>query len=380
MRRSISLLAMALALAGMPAATAGPTPGGMASDNVEWLGYVPFDAGSAIGARKVDDYLYVTSAKNVTIYDVSVPESPTLSGIAPTGYDNPGGPLAFENEDVDTNGKILLFSQGFVAGGPLVIFDVEDKTSPREISRIEGFSNHTVTCVMDCKYAYGSEGPIVDLRDPSQPKVVGDWGGNGHDLTEVAPGLVLCSCGGSGLTYLDGRKNILKPKVVAQSPPLGNGEYIHSNEWGQKGKDRFVVSTAETWVPAVDSRCTENSGGITTWDASKWKKTHTFTEIDTVRPTAGTVVDGSLPVDALGCSAHWANIHPKFRNGGFVTAGYYQHGTRFFEIDRKGKIAEVGWFLPAGGATWAAYWISNEVVYSIDFTRGMDILRFNADA
>jgi hypothetical protein len=54
----------------------------------------------------------------------------------------------------------------------------------------------------------------------------------------------------------------------------------------------------------------------------------------------------------------------------------YEHGTRFLQVTRKGKIKERDWFLPIGGATSASYWVSKRIVYSVDYQRGVDILRY----
>lgn len=56
--------------------------------------------------------------------------------------------------------------------------------------------------------------------------------------------------------------------------------------------------------------------------------------------------------------------------------GWYEHGTRFLDVSSQGKIKEVGYFLPVGGSTSAAYWLNKEIVYSVDYNRGLDILRF----
>jgi hypothetical protein len=32
--------------------------------------------------------------------------------------------------------------------------------------------------------------------------------------------------------------------------------------------------------------------------------------------------------------------------------------------------------MPHGGSTGASYWITDEIVYSVDYARGIDILRF----
>jgi hypothetical protein len=60
-----------------------------------------------------------------------------------------------------------------------------------------------------------------------------------------------------------------------------------------------------------------------------------------------------------------------------VTLAYYDNGTRFLNVSGKGQIKEVGWFVPFGGVTSAPYWVTEEIVYAIDYTRGLDILRFN---
>lgn len=44
----------------------------------------------------------------------------------------------------------------------------------------------------------------------------------------------------------------------------------------------------------------------------------------------------------------------------------------------RGEIVQVGYFTPVGGSTIGSYWITDEIVYSIDITRGIDILRYTA--
>ena len=87
--------------------------------------------------------------------------------------------------------------------------------------------------------------------------------------------------------------------------------------------------------------------------------------------------DGNPPANGLGCSAHWFGAHPTFDNGGIVAMGYYEHGTRFLNVDKRGKISEVGYFMPIGGNTIATYWVSNKIVYSFDVQRGLDILEYS---
>jgi hypothetical protein len=92
----------------------------------------------------------------------------------------------------------------------------------------------------------------------------------------------------------------------------------------------------------------------------------------------GTWTDGSPAVNApFGCSSHWFTTHPDFKNGGLVAGSFYNHGTRFLKVDGKGKITEVGFFLPQGGGSSGSYWVNDRIVYSVDYQRGFDILKWN---
>jgi hypothetical protein len=133
----------------------------------------------------------------------------------------------------------------------------------------------------------------------------------------------------------------------------------------------------------LKARCNASNGPFMTYDASKWKKTKTFTHIDTFRVQNGTYADGSPAVNGLGCSAHWFESHSTFKNGGLVAVGYYEHGVRFIDVANDGKLSEAGYFLPHGGSTSAAYWASKKkderIVYSVDYTRGIDIIKWSGD-
>ena len=188
MKRTL-LLALAL-VAGVAAPSAQaavdlplPTPG-FASDNVEWLGNVPLHTDSAGRAWSTATSTSPAppSSRSTTR---GCPESPTLLSTTPM----PQMPY-FAEEDVDTNGEVLLVS----ANGTLNVVDVRDKTAPSVVGTL-GVDEHTISCVLDCTWAYGSEGTIVDLRDPRRPEVAGNWtksvpggGGSKHDVTEVSPG------------------------------------------------------------------------------------------------------------------------------------------------------------------------------------------------
>jgi hypothetical protein len=370
MRKIFAVLAVAaLAVSVAPRAGAGPSAGGLTSDNVEWVNYVPFDFGTASGAKIIGKHMYVTSWRNFSIYDVSDPVAPALIKTVPFGF-------YFENEDVDGNNKIMIFSEE-LPQSVLHVWDVEDKANPVELATLSGAGQHTMSCLQNCKWLYGSDGYIIDLRDPANPKKLkqmwtdGLQVGSPHDVNEVAPGVVLTSS--DPMLVLDTR-NPAKPKLLATAEPMT--EFIHSSKW-PGAKDKFALSTGETWLPAADAQCTESSGGFSTWDTSKWKKTHTFTKIETFRPPSGTYVDGHPPSgNTFGCSTHWFEPHPDFKNGGTVAVTFFNHGTHFMGVDKKGHISDDGFFVPHAGNAAAVEWLTKEIVYSIDLQRGFDILRY----
>ncbi|MEA2446859.1 MAG: hypothetical protein QOK47_496 [Actinomycetota bacterium] len=381
MKRLIALLGLAALVAvGVPA-TAGPSVGGNSSDNVEFIQFIPFEASTTTGARVEGNYLFITSWKSFSIYDIKDPLNPVRLSTTPFASDGTqgGDGFRFENEDVATNGKLLIFSEELPRSA-LYVYDIEDKENPSLISLSMGLGQHTMSCLLDCKWLYGSDGYIIDLRNPAKPVLAKEkWGdgmpaSGGHDVNEVAPGIVLTAT--DPMLLLDARKDPRHPKLLAAANPMG--EFIHSVQWPNLGTDKFAITSGETWVPGTDARCKPTSAGIGSWDTTNWKKTHTMKLVDVWRPTNGTGVDGSPPINApFGCSSHWFQQHPDFKNGGLVAAGFYNHGTRFLRIAKNGKISSEGWFVPHAGGTSGAYWITDRVVYAIDYQRGFDVLQYN---
>ena len=390
MKRIIaSIAAASLMLLGGVAAAQSPSQGGFSTENVTYKGFVPFEGATSTGVTIQGKYMYLTSWKNISIYDITDPLNPELQGTPfPIGF-------MFENENVAVSpkGEFLLFSES-LPNDILHIYNVEDKSNIQLLAEVEGAGDHTSDCILKCKWAYGSDGAITDLRDPANPKLMVDKDGaeldwrklatgesfSNHDITEVKNGLILTAPISGPFHYIDVR-NPLKPKVLALGEKVAEeGWLFHSAEWPRAGKDNFVLMQGEL---NAQTRCDDVTGPFLTYDARKWQKTRTFKAIDTYRVQNGTYVDGSPAVNGLGCSAHWFESHPTFKNGGLVVMGYYEHGTRFFDVDSKGKIEEAGWFLPHGGSTSAAYWVSEKkdanVVYSVDYTRGIDILEWTGD-
>jgi hypothetical protein len=358
-------LALSLLLLAAAAPSAGARPShdaGLTSPNVTYVATIPLDAGAATGARLVGKHLYVSGSKSLTIYDVSDPTLPKPLSAIPVGPNFPA-------EDVDTNGSVLLLNDEQLALGTLQVYDVRDKAKPALLATLPNMRDHTFTCVLGCKWAYGSRGSIVDLRDPAKPRLAGSWASlpknDGFDVTEVAPGLVLTAS--RTIRLLDARRNPARPVLVKKGTTRDN-RLIHSNRWPRGGKDKFFLVQGET---PFSGRCTANSGAIMTWDAK------TFRMVDEFRVTNGVLADGSPPAGPTGCTAMWFQQHPSFKDGGLVASGFFEHGVRFLDVSKKGEISEVGYYTPVAGSTIAAYWITPEIVYAIDLEKGIDILRYD---
>src|SRR3954463_8495535 len=79
-----------------------PVGDAVMSKNVEYLGSLKQDTGLTAGAKVIASMhrMFVTSGKNISIYDIANPASPKLLGSMKAN-------VAWENEEVPTNGKIL---------------------------------------------------------------------------------------------------------------------------------------------------------------------------------------------------------------------------------------------------------------------------------
>jgi hypothetical protein len=100
--------------------------------------------------------------------------------------------------------------------------------------------------------------------------------------------------------------------------------------------------------------------------------------IDDYYAKNGTYTDGNPPANPGigGCSSHWLEAHPDFKNGGIVAVAFFGHGVRLFEVTSTGKIKEHGYFIPYGSEAGAVYWVTDKIMYVLDYNRGIDILEY----
>jgi hypothetical protein len=388
--------APAAAQVGLPPLPNTPPDHAVMSDNVEYLGSIKQDIGMTTGAKIVGDRMFVTSGKNISIYDISDPASPKALG---SMYTN----IAWENEEVPTNGEVLAVASDFYslgvpecvmageAAGCVQFFDVRDPANIRQVGTIP-IANHTIECALDCQYFYGRVGTIVDARgvlDGTPPTVIGDWideldgqtvGGieihekSCHHIRELSPGILLTACQPFvvfSILAKDGASPA-HPKALYAGDAA---KFVHSARWPRDGKDKLLLTGGER---NFRGRCELNDSEFSVYSADGVKKTKNFELLSQVGPAGnGFYADGKPVAGPLGCSVHWFQEHPTFRNGGLVAISEYEDGVRFLQIGKDGSITEQGYFLSLGSSSSSPKWAGkDDVLYSIDYLRGIDILRW----
>ena len=394
----VRLIAVAIvcALVVPSTATANKTgPDWVSSDNVDYLGSIKQDIGLTTGAKVLDDRLFVTSGKNISIYDISRPEAPQPLGSMTVNVD-------WENEEVPTNGKVLAVASDFYSTDPACVaalrvtgcvqfFDVRDPSNIKEVGTIP-VANHTAECVLDCQWFYGRAGTIIDARgilDGRPPTIAGNWitelraqgvdSRSCHHMREIRPGVILTACQPFSVITVNPED---APGASPEHPKvLYTGEsdaFVHSARWPRNGRDKYVLIGGET---NFTGQCDGANGEFRTYSAAAVNdgKSTTFQgPLDRLQPAGnGTYVDGKPPANHLGCSVHWFQEHSTFRNGGLVALSEYEDGVRFLQIKPDGKVMEQGFFAPLGGSSSSPKWAaSGDVVYSLDYDRGIDIIRW----
>ena len=252
------------------------------SKNVEYLGSIQQDVGLTTGAKVIGDRLFVTSGKNISIYDISDPATPKPLGGMKVN-------VAWENEEVPTNGKVLAVASDFYSvgvpecvaamapDGCVQFFDVRDPANIKQVGTIP-IANHTAECALDCQYFYGKAGTIIDARgilDGTPPKVIGNWidelraqgvdEQSCHHIREIRPGVLLTACQPFAAISVnaDDGGSPTHPKVLYTGAAA---KFVHSARWPRQGADKFVLIGGEE---NFTGRCERNNSEFSVYSAEK---------------------------------------------------------------------------------------------------------------
>jgi LVIVD repeat len=392
----LAAVALAAALnAGTASAALAPAEPPLASSsNVHLLGHIP---GSAAGMNFKGHYAYVTGWSGVTVLDISKPASPEEVGALALPH--------FENEDVDLCGNTLIVVNDREAkdlGSVMYVVSIADPTSPKvEAVMPLGLtgngrgSGHIANFVKaDCSLAWidgGDHVEVVDLSKPTAPRSLGKFESAAsksdafrvsHDTERDSTGTIW-NVGGGGAAGYRLTADPLKPRLLGTTGKAGvnpsprNDFILHNSQ--RRGQTLLITEEDYIDQSEVPPGGCRGQGKFQTWDLWRLKK-------GLIRPRGtwqtelngmltGGAVDSKAPV-TVNCSSHWFDAR-----GGVAAVGWYEQGTRFLDYRAPSRIKQVGYYIPANGSTWAAYWAptdrKGQVVYTADAYRGVDVLRID---
>lgn len=376
---------LAVAAMAVPAQALPPLVGGaFASANVDWLGRLPEPG--AVGARFIGDTMYVTTSGGLRIYDASS-AIPVLVGALTLPH--------WENEDVDTNGSILLIAadHGF-APSVLYVVDVSNPALPVLLSAPTPVpSAHTASCINNCSFAWmagRSAVDVMDLSNPAAPLFVGSFfpGGQIHDVQVDDAGIawVSSSRGLFGYRTDDAAHpqlvvanrvntpggfqndfiihNSLRPNAVQESNSTFRDSVIDSGE--------KVLVTEENWLSTDNGECNRDGRFQTGWYHSDANGPR-VDRLDSFNLGRGTVSTAQKPT-GLTCSSHYLDYRDSV-----AAVAWYEQGVRFLDVSDPRNIRQVGYWMPASSQAWSVVFHRDQV-YVIDAERGIDVLSFSGQA
>jgi hypothetical protein len=361
------------------------------SSNVQVLGNVP--TGPALGMNFKGHWAFVTGPGGLTVLDIANPAAPAKVAFHPLPH--------FENEDVDLCGNTLLITNDREArdiGAVLYAFDISTPTAPRLLSttpvgltgngRGAGHIANFVTT--DCSRMWLDGGNLVevfDLSNPAAPRSLGKFESVAslsdafkvtHDTDRDSTG-ILWSVGGGGAAGYRLTSDPLAPQLVSSTGPAGvnpspyNDFILHNS----KRNGNTLLVTEEDYIDQdeVPPGGCRGQGKFETWSIAM--RPGGLRPLDTWM----TELNGSdsKAAAAVNCSSHWFEVSKNL-----VAVGWYEQGTRFLDVHDPSNIRQVGFYLPANGSTWAAYWSPTDptrsIVYTTDAYLGVDVLRINRKA
>lgn len=413
----VALAVLLVSIAPVARGDVGGPPAGEMSENVEFIANIP-EMASAIALGFIGDTMFVSTVHGLYAYGISDPAAPSLIGALPM--------YIWENEDMDVDPvRNLVFiardPRGFTSPGttafPYGAVHIIDASNPHALTQMSFFtlpSGHTSECVNGCDFLW-TGGPATGATQPA------DWGGRPIFATDITDPMnpVQCpepidtgrndgitdythdvSVDANGIAWVAGRGGVrgywtegrhLNPltgkKEVATGcdpiPYAGGGtpeeatpsRFMH-NSWHNvkakvEGRRGDVLYASEE---NVTTECA-SSGRFVTYDLKGSYDGEGWIDIDKThfRMRALDVWTPEGQEGSTGCdSAHW------FRDRGdsMLAVAFYSQGTRFLEVSNPKKITQAGYYRPDDANAWAAYW-HDGYVFVPDFTRGVDILRFD---
>jgi hypothetical protein len=392
-----ALASVIAVLVAVPAGSQGlpPDPPLAASSNVHLVAHIP---GTAAGMNFKDHYAFVSGWGGITVLDIAKADSPQLAGFLPLPH--------FENEDVDLCGNTLIVVNDREArdlGSVMYVVNIATPTAPI-VSAILPLgatggsgrgSGHIANFVKtDCSQAWvdgGDHVEVVDLSVPSAPRSLGKFESAAsmsdafkvsHD-TELDSTGTVWNVGGGGAAGYRITADPLAPQLLGTTGDAGrnpspyNDFILHNSQ----RRDNTLLVTEEDYIDTdeVPPGGCRGQGKFETWDLAGLDQGN-ITPLGTWETElngmfTGGAADSKAPV-TVNCSSHWFDA-----KAGVAAVGWYEQGVRFLDYRTPTDIKQVGYYIPANGSTWAAYWSptdpNGEIAYTADAYRGIDVVRID---
>lgn len=378
----------------------------VSSPNVNFVTNFPESQAISGCFAKSAPYFYISSLDSLSVFDVSNPTQPRLTGT----LDN----VTFENEAMTCGERKAgkgpnKYTERFVLigvdmhqassddlahvntgdGQELVIIDVTDPTNPTIRSRASATtSTHTVACVddTDCRYAYtaGNDGDngtgsfsIFDLTDLDNPHEVDSDPSTAKVDPFASPTAAhkwnFDEAGYGTHTGYDGSSifdvsDPLHPKLITTTGKAGTGtdpdypgynDFIHHNSF-RPNAGAFKPNSPPSYENGNVLLVTEEDYLET--DCSKAGSFQAW-HVTALDGTPGAIVPldkveladlGNFAVpDYAFCSAHWFDYHPS----GIITVGFYGGGMQLVDARDPQDLKAYGHATWPGSEVWDAYWV-----------------------
>jgi hypothetical protein len=342
-------------------------------------------------------YAFVSGWGGITVLDIAKPASPTVITVVPLPH--------FENEDVDACGNKLIVVNDRATrdlGAVMYVLSTANPASPT----IKGVlplgltgngrgSGHIANFVKsDCSLTWvdgGDHVEVVDVSNSSAPKSLGKFESAAsksdafrvtHD-TELDSSGYVWNVGGGGAAGYRLTSSPLAPKLIGTTGAKGvnpspyNDFILHNSQ--RRGNSLLITEEDYIDTDEVPPGGCRGQGKFETWSLSRLSEGK-ITPVDTWETelngmfTSG-AVDSKAPV-TVNCSSHWFDA-----KGGIAAVGWYEQGVRFLDYRTPSRIKQVGYYIPANGSTWAAYWsptdTSGQIAYTADAYRGVDVVKID---
>ena len=276
--------------------------------------------------------------------------------------------------------------------GCVQFFDVRDPANIKQVGTIP-IANHTAECALDCQYFYGAPGTIIDARgilDGTAPKVIGNWieelGTQGVDAAELPPH-PRDPPGGPAHRLPAVRRDLDQRRgrrLARRSRRCSTRARPRSSSTPRAGRARGPTSSCS---PAA-RRTSRAAASSTTASSRSTAPAGAGRHVEEVRgpDRAGPAgrqrhlrrrQAGRRRARLLGPLVPGARDVPRRRPGRALRV----RGRRALPADRPdGSITEQGYFLSLGSSSSSPKWAGkDDVLYSIDYQRGIDILRWTGE-